>query len=215
MEELIGILLSKLLDQKIREGRHDYIEEKDNEQWSWYKVLDRLSGESFVDMEIDHIQNGVDFNVAGIRRNAKSISVFRLLGVVVEPVRGGLVRLDALGLVEVDVGLVVDVGADRVSDHDIVGHVKNARARARGAVERADDADLVLAGLHREQVVGKARDDPVGVAVDRIQHPGSPSVRHRCTAVHTGRFLVLQRSNTQHQGVDVLPQVVDQDRAGL
>ncbi len=27
MEELIGILLSKLLDRKIREGRHDYIEE--------------------------------------------------------------------------------------------------------------------------------------------------------------------------------------------
>ena len=27
MEELIGVLLSKLLDRKIREGRHDYIEE--------------------------------------------------------------------------------------------------------------------------------------------------------------------------------------------
>ncbi len=27
------------------------VEEKDNEQWSWYKVLDRLSGESFIDME--------------------------------------------------------------------------------------------------------------------------------------------------------------------
>jgi len=27
MEEIIGVLLSKLLDRKIREGRHDYIEE--------------------------------------------------------------------------------------------------------------------------------------------------------------------------------------------
>ena len=166
-------------------------------------------------MEIDHIQNGVDFNVAGIRSDAKSISVFRLLGVVVEPVRGGLVRLDALGLVEVDVGLVVDVGADRVADHGIVGHIKDARARARGAVERADDADLVLAGLDRELVVAQARDDAIRVAVDRIQSAGCPRVCHRGTAVDPSRLLVLQGRNTQHQGIDVLPELVDQDRAGL
>ena len=166
-------------------------------------------------VEPGDLERGVDLGLSDIGCNTKAVSMSAALAVVLQSVNVVLVRCDAHVQGHFHVHIVVDVERWAVPDDHRVGHVIQPQPCAAGVVERGKHLHLVSARSHLPLVGSKVDDQAIRIAADGVQRPGSPHSGHRGAACDVVILHVLQYRNLERQRVDVLAQLVDQDRAGL
>ena len=135
--------------------------------------------------------------------------------VVLDAVDRVLVRDDPHVHVQVRIVLVGHFHRHAVTDDHRIGDIVHTHPGMSGVAKSADVAHLVGPGGQFESVAFQLNDQTVGVRLDRVERPGRPGSSHARSAAGAAGLTVGQHRHLQGKAVDVLSQLVDEDRAGL